>query len=108
MWMAGCMRRFYGEARGRCLRKEAVMPRCIGGIMLLAALAACSGQSSAPSRPAPAFDPAPRSGASDAFKISAVDRSKYTVAGNIPYAKPQACVLDMIYPKDLVIHDPSG
>ena len=56
----------------------------------------------------PSFDTTPRTGTSDAFKISAIDAGKYKVEGNIPYDKPQACVVDVMYPKDMVKHDPSG
>src|SRR5690348_7126501 len=55
----------------------------------------------------PAFDSAPRTGPSDAFKPSAAN-AKYKVEANIPYDKPQACVLDMLYPKDMKKSDAAG
>jgi acetyl esterase/lipase len=43
-----------------------------------------------------------------AFLPSAVDASKFTVEPNLPYDKPPACVLDMVYPKDLRKDDPAA
>ena len=54
------------------------------------------------------LDAKPRTGTSDAFKISAVDTAKYKVEGNIPFDKPAACVVDVMYPKEMVKNDPSG
>jgi acetyl esterase/lipase len=76
--------------------------------------AACAAQVAAPaSAPATAsttaaFDPKPRTGPSAAFTISSVDQSKYKVEGNLPFDKPAACVVDVIYPKGMVKNDPSG
>jgi acetyl esterase/lipase len=46
--------------------------------------------------------------APDAFKPSAVDTTKYKVDANLPYDKPPACVLDVLYPKDMIKRDPGA
>ncbi len=44
----------------------------------------------------------------DAFRPSTVDTAKYELDPNLSYDKPAACVLDVLYPKDMPKHDPSG
>ena len=75
-------------------------------VALTVVVAIAAAPASAPSTTA--FDPLPRTGTTDAFKISAINASKYKVEGNLPYDQPPACVVDVIYPKDMIKNDPSG
>ncbi len=60
---------------------------------------------SAQTMPAPTASAPTSRPAAAAFIVSAVDTSKYKVEGNLRYDKPSACVLDMIYPKDMKKND---
>ena len=39
---------------------------------------------------------------------SAPDRNKYKVEANLPFDKPAACVLDMLYPREMKKNDPTA
>ena len=78
-------------------------------IALAFAAACCFSWIAVAQTPAPATSSSSQTRpASEALKPSPIDTSKYQIDANIPYDKPPACILDMLYPKNLPKSPPAS